>query len=436
MKLVVVGTGYVGLVSGLCFSEFGFETVCVDKDQKRLDVLKKGKTPFFEPGLEDLLLKHLNTTKLLTLSNNLSESLKDANVIFITVGTPSKRLEKEADLTAVYSVAEEISKEIKDYCIIVTKSTVPVGTTRKIKDIISKKISTNNFDVVSNPEFLREGSAINDFMRPDRVVIGTENKKSENVMKEIYRPLYLQETPIISTTIESSEIIKYASNSFLATKIAFINQVADLCEKVGADVQDVAKAMGIDKRIGSKFLHAGPGFGGSCFPKDVKAFSATAKKFGVDLSIIDSVNSSNEKRPIKIAKKILERFKNNLKNQNMTILGLSFKPNTDDIRDSTSIIIIKELIKAGVQVKCYDPKAMDNAKKLFPDLNICKSVYEACKDSSALIIATEWNDFRALNLNKIKKDMKEPIIFDLRNIYNKLELEELGIEYYGIGKNF
>ena len=278
MKLVIIGTGYVGLVSGLCFAEFGFETICVDKDKEKLSKLKKGECPFFKPGLQELLLKHVNLTKRFSFSENLSNSMNEANVVFITVGTPSRRLESDADLSDVYEAAKEISRSIYDYCVVAIKSTVPVGTTRKIQEIISQNVSDDKFDVVSNPEFLREGSAINDFIRPDRVVIGTENKKSENIMREIYRPLFLRETPIISTTIESSEIIKYASNSFLATKIAFINEVADLCEKVNADVQDVAKAMGLDNRIGSKFLNVSPGYGGSCFPKDVKAFSATAKK--------------------------------------------------------------------------------------------------------------------------------------------------------------
>ncbi len=434
MKLVVIGTGYVGLVSGLCFAEFGFETVCVDKDKKRLENLAKYRSPFFEPGLDDLLSKHIKKTQLVKLSDSISDSVKDSDVIFITVGTPSKRLENEADLTAVYEVANEISENIKKYCVIVTKSTVPVGTTRKIKEIISKKVSSDKFDVVSNPEFLREGSAINDFMRPDRIVIGTETKKSEQIMKEIYRPLYLLETPIVSTSIESAEIIKYASNSFLATKIAFINEVADLCEVVGADVQEVAKAMGIDKRIGSKFLHAGPGFGGSCFPKDVKAFSATATNNGVELSIIDAVNSSNEKRPKEIANKIIKKFNKKLDNIPICILGLSFKPNTDDIRDSTSIIIAKELKEAGAQIQCYDPQAMENVKNSIIDIKCYESAYDACKDAHALIIATEWNDFRALNFSLIKKSMHKPIIFDLRNIYNPDELITAGFEYYGIGK--
>jgi UDPglucose 6-dehydrogenase len=300
MKLAIIGTGYVGLITGACFAEFGYQTVCIDKDQHRVKELNNSKCPFYEPGVEALLDKHLNKSKLLSFSDSLSQSIKDVDIIFITVGTPSKRIEGEADLSFVWDVAEEISKNLNKYCIVVTKSTVPVGTTKEVKNIISKKIDKKDFDVVSNPEFLREGSAINDFMRPDRVVIGCENKKSEDIMRELYRPLYLLETPIVSTTLESAEIIKYASNSFLATKISFMNQVADLCEKVGADVQDVAKGMGIDKRIGDKFLHAGPGYGGSCFPKDVKAFIKTAQKHDVDLSILSSVDAFNDERVKKL----------------------------------------------------------------------------------------------------------------------------------------
>ena len=362
MKLAIIGTGYVGLVSGACFAEFGYDTVCIDKDKQRIKELQKCKCPFFEPGMDDLLSKHLNKTKLLKFSSSLSEAMNEASIIFITVGTPSRRLEDEADLSDVWKVSSEIAKHINNYTIVVTKSTVPVGTTKKIKKIISSTVSEKHFDVVSNPEFLREGSAINDFMRPDRVVIGTETKKSEEVMRELYRPLYLIETPIVSTTIESSEIIKYASNSFLATKIGFINQIADLCEEVGANVQDVARAMGIDKRIGSKFLHAGPGFGGSCFPKDVKAFASTAKKNNIDFSILDAVNTANEMRPNKIANKIIKLKKYN-KNSVIALFGLSFKPNTDDIRESTSLKIANYLIEKGIKINCYDPVAMNNSKK-------------------------------------------------------------------------
>ena len=433
MKIVMVGTGYVGLVSGLCFAEFGYETVCIDKNQSRLKSISEGKSPFYEPGLDDLLDKHINSTKRLTLSSDLAKEVKKANVIFITVGTPSRRLEDEADLSSIIDVAREIAVNISNYSVIVTKSTVPVGTTRKIKEIILEQISQDQFDVVANPEFLREGSAINDFMRPDRVVIGVDSKKSEQIIKEIYRPLYLLDTPIVSTSIETAEIIKYASNSFLATKISFINEIADLCEVAGANVKDVAKAMGLDKRIGSKFLHTGPGFGGSCFPKDVKAFSATAKKLGIDLSILNAVNLFNRARPVKISSKILKYYNDDLKNVTLTILGLSFKPNTDDIRDSTSLIIAQELLKKGIKIKVYDPKAMLNAKKVIRELEFCDNAYEACEQSNGLIIATEWNEFRALDLNKIKSLLVKPVIFDLRNIYNPSEISKLGMEYFGIG---
>ena len=434
MKLVVVGSGYVGLVSGLCFAEFGFSTVCVDKEKKRIESLQNGECPFYEPGLKELLKKHTKKTKLLTLNSSLKEAMTDASIVFITVGTPTKRLEDEADLSEVYKVAGEIADYIEKYCVVVTKSTVPVGTTRNVKNIIAAKIDKDNFDIVSNPEFLREGSAINDFMRPDRIVIGCDSLKAEKIMRALYRPLYLLETPIVATSIESSEIIKYASNSFLATKISFINQVSDLCESTGANVQDVAKAMGLDKRIGKKFLHAGPGFGGSCFPKDIKAFISTAKKFNVDLSIVESVNNYNHSRPKKTVLKIIKHYDDDVKNKTFAILGLSFKPNTDDVRDSTSLIIAKSLFDKGAIIKTYDPQAMENAKIIFPELNYCNSVNEACKEADAIIIATEWNEFRALNLKDIKKQMKTAIIFDLRNIYNKEELINLEFEYYGIGK--
>jgi len=433
MKLVMVGAGYVGLVSGACFAEFGFETVCVDKDKSRIEKIEKGSCPFFEPGMDDLLIKHTQKTKLLSFTTSLADAMQNANIVFITVGTPSRRIEDETDLTAIWEAANEIAENIKSYCVIVIKSTVPVGTTKQIKKIIESKISSENFDVVSNPEFLREGSAINDFMRPDRVVIGTESKKSEKLMRELYRPLNLIETPIVSTTIETSEVIKYASNSFLATKIGFINQVADLCEAVGANVQDVAKGMGIDKRIGAKFLHAGPGFGGSCFPKDVKAFAATAKKFNINFSILDAVKSSNEKRPQMIVKKILDTKKFD-SNSSIALLGLSFKPNTDDIRDSTSLKIASILQENNIKVNCYDPVAMVNAQQHNKTLNFFDSVYDACEGVNAIIIGTEWNEFRALNFTKIKEKIKDAIIFDLRNIYRSAELEELGFSYYGIGK--
>ena len=431
MNLTIVGTGYVGLVTGACFAEFGYSVKCIDKDLERLEKLKSGKCPFYEPGMEKLLEKHINKTKLISFDSTLQNNLKNSDIVFITVGTPTRRLEDEADLSFVWQVAEEIAENINKYCLVVTKSTVPVGTTRGVKKIISNKIDEKLFDVVSNPEFLREGSAIDDFIRPDRVVIGTDNKKSETIMKELYRPLFLKETPIVTTSIETSEIIKYASNSFLATKIAFINEVSDLCEVVGADVQQVAYAMGIDKRIGSKFLNAGPGFGGSCFPKDVKAFFSTAKKKDVDLSIINAVNKSNQERIKKISDKIISNINNN---STICFLGLSFKPNTDDVRDSTSMKIVLNLSEKGYKIQCYDPEAMENAKKENTNLVCFSSAYEACEGASVIIIGTEWNEFRALNFNKISKILKEKIIFDLRNIYIPEDLKKLGFEYYGTGK--
>ena len=432
MKLAIIGTGYVGLITGACFAEFGYKTVCIDKDEARVNDLNNSQCPFYEPGIDSLLNKHLNKTKLLSFTNSLSKSVNDADIIFITVGTPSKRIENDADLSYVWNAAEEISNNINKYCIVVTKSTVPVGTTREVKNIISKKINEKNFDVVSNPEFLREGSAINDFMRPDRVIIGCENKKSEDIMKELYRPLYLIETPIISTTIESSEVIKYASNSFLATKISFINQVADLCEKVGADVQDVAKGMGIDKRIGNKFLHAGPGYGGSCFPKDVKAFIRTAENNDINFSILSAADKFNEERISKITNKLISKA-NLVKGDQVSLLGLSFKPNTDDVRDSTSLKIAKLLQNQGIKIKSYDPEAMDNAKKENIELMFCSNAYEACKDTKAIIIGTEWNEFRALDFLKIKSTNRNIVIFDLRNIYNAKELRDIGFQYFGTG---
>ncbi len=431
MKLVVVGSGYVGLVTGICFAEFGHKTVCVDTNTTRISKLKSGVCPFYEKGIADLLSKHLDKTNLLSFSSSLEESMKDAEIVFITVGTPSRRLEEEADLSYVWSVSKDISKYINKYCLVVTKSTVPVGTTKKVKEIIEKKVSKEKFDVVSNPEFLREGSAIYDFMKPDRVVIGTENVKSEAVMRELYKPLSLQNIPLVFTSIETAEIIKYASNGFLATKISFINEISDLCEVTGANVQEVAKAMGIDERIGSKFLDAGPGYGGSCFPKDVTAFVSNAKKFNIELSILEAVHKSNKNRINKIAKKIMA---NTNKNSTLTILGLSFKPNTDDIRESTSIKLALILKDKGYNINCFDPKAMINAMKDYKEFNYFQNEFDACNNSEAIIIGTEWEEFKGLNFVKIGKIVKDRKIFDLRNICNRNELEKNGYIYYGTGK--
>ena len=432
MKLVIVGTGYVGLVSGACFAEFGYKTICVDKDKDRIEKLNSGKCPFYEPGMDDLLSKHLKNTKLLTFSSSLKESMIDADIVFITVGTPSRRLEDEADLSFVWTVADEISQNINSYCVVVTKSTVPVGTSKEIKKIINKKIAKDKFDIVSNPEFLREGSAINDFMRPDRVVIGTDCNKSEEIMRELYRPLFLRETPIVSTTIETSEIIKYASNSFLATKIGFINEIADLCEVVGADVQDVSKAMGIDNRIGSKFLNAGPGYGGSCFPKDVIAFSSTAKRNGVDLSILKSVHNSNNNRIKKIGDKIINKINGG---SLICFLGLSFKPNTDDIRESVSIKLIKKLAPKVKSLTLYDSLAIPNAKEALrgiPNINFSKQKYSNFHKINGLIICTEDKEFINPRISELKK-LKDEVIFDGRNILERETLEKNNIHYEGVG---
>ena len=431
MRIAVIGTGYVGLVSGVCFSEFGFNVTCVDKDKNKINKLNSGKIPIYEPGLENIYKRNA-AAKRLIFTSDLASAVKGSDVVFIAVGTPSRRGDGHADLKFVYEVSKEISKAIDGYTLVVTKSTVPVGTGREVKEIIKKSNPNADFDVVSNPEFLREGSAISDFMRPDRVVIGCENKKSEGIIRELYRPLYLIETPIVSTSIESAEIIKYASNSFLATKISFINQVADLCERVGANVQDVAKGMGIDRRIGNKFLHSGPGYGGSCFPKDVKAFIKTAKKNDVNLSILSAVDKFNEERVTKITNNLISRA--NLKKGDLvTLLGLSFKPNTDDVRDSTSLKLAKLLQNEGIFVKSYDPEAMDNAKIENTELILCNDAYEACKDTKAIIIGTEWNEFRALDFIKIKSTSNNIFIFDLRNIYNAKELRDIGFQYFGTG---
>tara|TARA_B100000579_G_scaffold247144_1_gene203092 strand:- start:275 stop:1576 length:1302 start_codon:yes stop_codon:yes gene_type:complete len=433
MKLVIVGTGYVGLVSGLCFSELGFETICVDRDAARINELKKGVCPIFEPGVNELLEKHLNNTKLISFTTSIKEAMKNSDIVFITVGTPTRRINNEADLTSIMEVAEEIAENINSYCVVVTKSTVPPGTTNDVKDIIKSKVLSENFDVVSNPEFLKEGSAINDFMQPDRVVIGADSEKPKTIIKNLYKNLNLKENYFFLTTIESSEIIKYASNSFLATKIAFINQVSDLCEKVGANIQDVSRGMGLDKRIGAKFLEAGPGYGGSCFPKDVKAFINSAKKNDVNFSILETVDLSNEIRPKEIVEKIinLQPFDSS---STICLLGLTFKPNTNDIRDSTSIKIAKLLHEKKIKINCYDPAISKSDKLKNNQFNYFESPYEACNNVNAIIVGTEWKEFLSLDFAKIKKSINEPIIFDLRNIYNQIEIEKLGFVYYGIGK--
>ena len=437
MKITVVGTGYVGLVSGTCFAEFGVNVVCVDKDIEKIKKLKKGIIPIYEPGLKELVKKNIEEKRLF-FQTNLSESINDSSAIFIAVGTPSRRGDGHADLSYVFSAAEEIAHNLKNYSVIVNKSTVPIGTGKKVFDIV-KKINPNiKFDVASNPEFLREGSAINDFMRPDRVVIGCENERAKEILKELYRPLYLLETPILFTKRETAELIKYAANSFLATKITFINEIADLCEKVGANVNDVSTGIGLDGRIGKKFLHPGPGYGGSCFPKDTLALVKTAQDKKSPLSLIEHVVKSNKNRKKSMFKRILSAIPKENSNKIISILGLTFKPNTDDMRDSPSLDIIPSLIKNNCKLRVFDPEGMIEAKKIFSKykskITWCKNVYNASENSEALVILTEWNQFRALDLIKLKKLMKRKIIIDLRNIYNPKEIKDNGFEYYSIGR--
>ncbi len=438
MKITVVGTGYVGLVSGTCFAEFGVNVVCVDKDKEKIKKLKKGIIPIFEPGLKELVKKNIEEKRLF-FKTNLAESLKGSEAVFIAVGTPSRRGDGHADLSYVYSAAKEIGKNLKSYAVIVNKSTVPIGTGKEVYKIIEKINPQLEFDVASNPEFLREGSAINDFMRPDRVVIGSENQRAQNILKELYRPLYLLETPILFTKRETAELIKYAANSFLATKIAFINEISDLCEKVGANVSDVSTGIGLDGRIGKKFLHPGPGYGGSCFPKDTLALVKTAQDFKSPLKLIEQVVDSNKKRKKSMYKRILKAIPKDDSNKVISILGLTFKPNTDDMRDSPSLDIIPSLVKSSCKLRVFDPEGMIEAKKNFlkygSKITWCKNAYEASENSDALVILTEWNQFRALDLNKLKKLMKRKIIIDLRNIYNPKEIKENGFKYYSIGRS-
>ena len=436
MKISIIGTGYVGLVSGTCFAEFGLDVTCIDKDKEKINDLKKGIIPIFEPGLKSLVKKNLDE-KRINFETNITKGIKDSQAIFIAVGTPTRRGDGHADLSFVYKVAEEIAKSLNHYSVIVNKSTVPIGTGKKVYEIIKSNNKKLSFDVASNPEFLREGSAINDFMRPDRVVIGCESEKAKKILKELYRPLFLLETPILFTKRETAELIKYAANSFLATKITFINEIADLCEKVGANVSDVATGMGLDGRIGKKFLHPGPGYGGSCFPKDTIALVKTAQDYKADLGLVQHVVESNIKRKKNIFKKVKLACSNKLKDKTVTILGLTFKPNTDDMRDSASLDLIPALLKEGTSVNLFDPEGMEEAKKHFTKTNKIfwfKDSYSAMKGSDALVILTEWNQFRALNLKKVKTLLNNPILVDLRNIYNPKEMIDFGFNYFSIGR--
>jgi UDPglucose 6-dehydrogenase len=433
MRIAIIGTGYVGLVSGACFSEFGVEVVCVDQDRAKIARLQRSEVPIFEPGLEALVARNAAAGRL-SFTSDLPAAVAGAEAVFIAVGTPSRRGDGHADLSYVYAAAEEIGRALTDDTVVVTKSTVPVGTGREVAAILRRTRPQGGFEVASNPEFLREGSAIEDFMRPDRVVIGAESEPARAVMQALYRPLYLLETPMLFTDIETAELIKYAANAFLATKITFINEIADLCERVGADVQDVAKGIGLDGRIGRKFLHAGPGFGGSCFPKDCRALVRTATEAQAPLSIVETVVRVNDRRKERMADKITAACGGDVAGKTLAVLGLTFKPNTDDMRDSPSLTLLPRLIAAGATIRAFDPEGMDEAKKLLPELVYCTDAYEAMAGADALVLVTEWNAFRALDLARAKALLATPLVIDLRNVYEPHEMVAAGLSYVSIGR--
>jgi UDPglucose 6-dehydrogenase len=438
MKISVFGTGYVGLVSGVCLADFGSNVICMDVNKEKIELLNNGGIPIYEPGL-DVFLKRNIENKRIEFTTDKQYAIENSDVIFIAVGTPPAA-NGEADLSYVYQVAADIGQYMNGYKVVVDKSTVPIGTGQQVKKIIQEQLDKRNksfeFDVVSNPEFLREGKALQDFTHPDRVVLGVESEKAAEIMKKIYRPLYLGETPFVITNIETAEMIKYACNAFLATKITFINEIANLCEKVGANVQQVAKAMGRDGRISPKFLHAGPGYGGSCFPKDTKALAQIGKKFGCKMSLVETTIEANERQKRLMVDKIKAQM-GDLKGKIIGILGLTFKPETDDMREAPSITIINDLVAAGANIRAYDPKGMEESKRIFAEISehmaYCKHAYDVAEGSDALVIITEWHEFRNMDLTLLKKLLNQPIFFDLRNIYIKEDVEAAGFKYIGVG---
>jgi len=431
MRIAMIGTGYVGLVSGACLSEFGHSVVCVDKEADKVAALRAGTIPIYEPRLDEVVATNIKANRL-TFETDIAKAVRGADAVFIAVGTPSRRGDGHADLTYVYAAAEEIAHALTGYAVIITKSTVPVGTSREVEKIIRKLRPDLEFDMASNPEFLREGSAIDDFRRPDRVVVGCDTERAREIMREVYRPLYLHETPILFTSRESSELIKYAANAFLATKITFINEMADVCEKVGADVQDVSRGIGLDGRIGSKFLHAGPGFGGSCFPKDTLALRKTAQDLGAPTRIVEAVVAVNDARKLAMAEKI-EKALGNVEGKTIAILGLTFKPNTDDMRDAPSLVIVPSLQKKGATIRAFDPEGAKEARKLL-NVELCRDAYEALKGADGVVILTEWNEFRALDMVRVKSLLKTPLMIDLRNIYRPSQMAAAGFTYVSVGR--
>lgn len=433
MKVAMIGTGYVGLVSGACFAEFGHDVVCVDKDAGKIERLRKGEIPIFEPGLDALVAANAEAGRL-TFTTKIEEAAPGAEAVFIAVGTPSRRGDGHADLTYVFAAAEEIADVLQDYAVIVTKSTVPVGTGDRIEELMRARRPDLDFDVASNPEFLREGAAIADFMRPDRVVVGTSAERAREVMQKIYRPLFLNETPVLFTDRRTSELTKYAANAFLATKITFINEMADLCEATGANVQDVARGIGLDGRIGRKFLHAGPGYGGSCFPKDTKALLQTAQEFQSPTRIVEAVVDANDRRKKRMAGKIIDAFGGTVAGKRIAVLGVTFKPNTDDMRDAPSLDILPALQREGAAISAFDPEGMAEATKLLEGIEWAEDAYGTMRDADGIVILTEWNEFRALDLGRMKALLKTPLMIDLRNIYTPDEMAESGFAYHSVGR--
>ena len=432
MHIAVIGTGYVGLVTGACFAEFGVDVTCVDVDADKIDRLSNGIIPIYEPGLEQLVAKNAHAGRL-RFTTDLKAGIERGLVIFIAVGTPPGE-NGSPDMSYVDSVASSIAEHMNDYKVVVTKSTVPVGTGERLRRLIAEtQTSPIGFGIVSNPEFLREGAAINDFMRPDRVVIGSRDEEAVEIMRDLYRPLFLIETPFVITSLEAAELTKYAANAFLATKISFINEIANLCDSVGCDVHDVARAIGMDRRIGNKFLHPGPGYGGSCFPKDTNALASVARQLGCDSLIVDAVMEVNRRQRAAMTRKI-EELTGGLAGKTIAVLGLSFKPETDDMREAPSLEIIRGLIDGGAEVRAFDPAAMDEAKKVLPDIVFTEDEYSAVSGADALVFLTEWNQFRALDMERIKQLMRSPNIADLRNIYEPEDMRELGFKYVGVGR--